>query len=248
MFDGREVAVVVPAKDEEETIAEVVRALVAEECVDRVVVVDNRCTDATAERARQAGAEVVEEGEPGYGRAITRGLDHAFEGGAAFALVTEADGSFRARDAWKLLHYADDGDLVLGTRTTRQMVEQAANMTRTLRLGNLVVAKLLELLWFFPNEPRLTDVGCTYRALGADAWRTLRPDLVEAGPAFSAEMIARAYARGLRVIEIPVTYGQRLGGTSKHTRSLLGAARTALAMLRAILRVRLQTWFGGSDR
>ncbi len=244
MFEDQNVAVVIPAKDEEATIAEVVASFAALECVDRVVVVDNNCNDRTAELAVQAGGEVLVESKPGYGSAIMAGLDHVFETGTELALVTEADGSFAARDAWKLLHYLEDGQLILGTRTTHQMVQQAANMSLLLRIGNLVMAKLLELMWWWPNEPRLTDVGCTYRALGAATWNELRDSLQESGPAFSPEMIARAYARGLRVIEIPVQYGARRGGDSKHTANLMGAARTALSMFRSICRVRAETLFG----
>ena len=239
MFREQALTIVVPALDEEATIAEVVREFGELPCVDRVLVVDNRSTDGTPDAAREAGAEVIEETERGYGSAIRRGLDHAFATGAEIAVVTEADGSFRAEDVWKLLHYLDDGQLVLGTRTTRQMVEQAGNMRGLLRLGNIVMAKLLELLWFFPHEPRLTDVGCTLRGLSAETWAELREGLQEGGPELSPEMICEAYRRGMRVIELPVRYGARRGGESKHSRSLLHVARTALGMLSTICRKRL---------
>lgn len=238
MFRGHSVTVVVPAYNEEQTIAEVVRDFLAQAPVDRVLVVDNNCRDRTAERARRAGAEVVEESAPGYGCAIRGGLDHAVKTGASICVVTEADGSFSGRDAWKLLHYLEDCHMVLGTRTTRQMVEQGANMDKHLRWGNVIMAKLLEAFWYLPHEPRLTDVGCSYRALWADTWRTIRAGTREAGPAFSPEMICAAYQRGLRVIEVPVHYGERLGGESKHSDSFTKVAKTALGMFRAICRKR----------
>src|SRR5262249_37443659 len=80
------------------------------------------------------------------------------------------------------------------------------NMGRLLRWGNVTMAKLLELFWFWPHEPRLTDVGCSYRALWAETWRKLAPGTRESGPAFSPEMICEAYRQGMRVIEIPVHY------------------------------------------
>ncbi|HKX45803.1 MAG TPA: glycosyltransferase family 2 protein [Planctomycetota bacterium] len=228
----------IPAYNEEETIAEVVREFAAHETVDRVVVVDNNCRDRTAERARGAGAEVVAESAPGYGSAIRAGLDHAAATGGGILVVTEADGSFRAQDLWKLLHYLVDCRMVLGTRTTRQMVQQGANMHKLLRWGNVGMAKLLELFWYLPHEPRLTDVGCTYRALWAETWTAIRERTRERGPAFSPEMICAAYQLGLRVIEIPVHYGARLGGDSKHSDSFPKVARTALRMFRTICRKR----------
>ena len=93
--------------------------------------------------------------------------------------------------------------MVLGTRTTRQMVQQGANMRSIMRWGNVTVAKLVELLWYVSSEPRLTDVGCTYRALHRATWNAIRGGLKEAGAPFSPEMICEAFRCGLRVIEIP---------------------------------------------
>lgn len=238
MFEGHSLTVVVPAYNEEQTIAQVVAEFREPACVDRVLVVDNNSRDATAERARAAGAEVLAERTPGYGSAIRAGLDHAFASGAELVAITEADGSFRAHDLWKLLVYLADCDMVLGTRTTRQMIDQAGNMDRKLRFGNIAMAKLLELFWFLPHEPRLTDVGCTYRALWARSWHAIRADTRERGPQFSPEMICAAYRRRLRVIEIPVHYGARLGGESKHSASLAQVTKTALGMFRTICRKR----------
>jgi UDP-N-acetylglucosamine diphosphorylase / glucose-1-phosphate thymidylyltransferase / UDP-N-acetylgalactosamine diphosphorylase / glucosamine-1-phosphate N-acetyltransferase / galactosamine-1-phosphate N-acetyltransferase len=238
MFQGKHVAVVVPAYNEEGTIAGVVEEFLDEPHVDRVIVVDNNCKDATAERAREAGAEVIAESAAGYGCALRAGLDHGVATAADILILTEADGSFRASDVPKFLFYLEDCRMVLGTRTTRQMVEQGANMHKLLRWGNVAMAKLLELFWYLPHEPRLTDVGCTYRALWSSAWEAIREGTREPGPSFSPEMICAAYQRGLRVIEIPVHYGARLGGESKHSQSLLHVSRTALGMFKAICRKR----------
>jgi len=54
--------------------------------------------------------------------------------------------------------------MVIGTRTTRQLIEQGANMEGLLRWGDVIVGKLIEGLWW-GQEPRFTDVGCTYRAI-----------------------------------------------------------------------------------
>jgi glycosyltransferase involved in cell wall biosynthesis len=238
MYREHNVTVVIPAYNEEATIAQVVESFRAVPCVDRVLVVDNNCKDRTAELARAAGAEVIAESKPGYGSALRAGLDHAVKTGGKMLVLTEADGSFSAEDIWKLLSYLPDCRMVLGTRTTRQMVEQGANMDVKLRWGNVAMAKLLELFWYWPHEPRLTDVGCTYRALWAETWTQIQSRTREAGPAFSPEMICAAYQVGLRVIEIPVHYGARLGGTSKHSESFRKVAKTALMMFRTICRKR----------
>ena len=238
MFYDHHVAVVIPAYNEEGTIADVVRDFRSVDCVDRVIVVDNNCRDRTAELARGEGAEVIEESAPGYGCALRAGMTHAADTGADILVVTEADGSFWGKDLWKLAYYLLDANMVLGTRTTKQMVQQGANMDAKLRWGNVAMAKILELFWYFPHEPRLTDVGCTYRALWADTWRSIHPGTTEAGPSFSPEMICEAYRQGLRTIEVPVHYGARMGGESKHSDTLLKVSKTALGMFRTICRKR----------
>ena len=235
MFRDRSVSLVVPAYNEEETIRQVVEEFRQEPHLDEIVVVDNNCPARPAELAAAAGARVVAERRPGYGSALMAGMDAAR--GDIFVLV-EADGSFRARDVQKLLVYLDDAGMVMGTRTTRQMVEQGANMRFLLRWGNVFMAKFLQLCWLRPAEPRFTDVGCTYRALSRDTWHRIRPRLRETGPAFSPEMMCAALQERCRIIEIPVTYSQRLGGESKHSDTFGRQARTAMKMFRTICRKR----------
>jgi glycosyltransferase involved in cell wall biosynthesis len=195
-------------------------------------VVDNCSTDNTAAIAMAKGATVYTVPLKGYGHALKYGMEKAT--GDIFVL-TEADGSFRARDLGKILEYLKDADMVIGTRTTKQLIEQGANMNFMLRLGNLMVAKLIEILWWKSNEPRLTDVGCTYRGIWKDAFIQIRDNLVSHGPEFSPEMIIEPIKNHMRIIEIPVSYHGRLGGNSKHSGSFRSVAMTALKMIKLIL-------------
>lgn len=237
MIQNLRISIVVPAYNEADTIASVVEDFRAHPSVDEVLVVDNRSSDSTGEIARSKGARVVREEAPGYGRACRRGFDEA---SGEILVLTEADGSFRASDLGKLLAYIDVCPMVLGTRTTRQMVEQGANMGFLVRWANVAMAKILEMLWWLPHEPRLTDVGCSYRAIRREAWQRIRGGCREPGPAFSPEMICEAYRRGVRVVEIPLHYHRRLGGQSKHSDSFGKLVKTALSMLGAILRKRFE--------
>jgi glycosyltransferase involved in cell wall biosynthesis len=235
MFRNRTVSLVIPAYNEEETIAHVVEEFRQEPHLDEIVVVDNNCKDRTADLAAAAGARVVAESRPGYGAALMAGMTAAK--GDILVLV-EADGSFRARDVVKLLVYLDDAGMVMGTRTTRQMLEQGANMRFLLRWGNVFMAKFLQLCWLRPAEPRFTDVGCTYRALTRQTFERIKPRLSQTGPAFSPEMMCAALQERCRIIEIPVTYSKRLGGESKHSDTLGRQIRTAWKMWKTIMRKR----------
>lgn len=235
MSPGLRVSIVIPAYNESATIADVVDDFRASPLVEEVIVVDNRSSDGTGDIARAHGARVVREENPGYGFACRRGFDEAH---GDVIVLTEADGSFRALDLPKLLAYIDAAPLVLGTRTTCQMVQQGANMGFVVRWANVAMAKILEGLWYFPHEPRLTDVGCTYRAVRRETWAALRTGCREPGPAFSPEMICEAYRQRMRVVEIPIHYFRRMGGESKHSKGFWKLARTALKMFRTICRKR----------
>lgn len=241
MYRDRTVSLVIPAYNEEQTIGAVVDEFRQVPHLDEIVVVDNNCSDRTAAIAAERGARVVQESAPGYGRALLRGMDEAK---GDVMVLCEADGSFAAADCEKLLIYLDDAGMVMGTRTTRQMVQQGANMQFFLRWGNVFMAKYLQGLWMRPDEPRFTDVGCTYRALTRDTFQAIRPMLTHAGPAFSPEMMCAALIARRRVIEIPVTYRRRAGGDSKHSDTFGRQARTAWAMFKAITAKRLGSWFG----
>jgi dTDP-glucose pyrophosphorylase len=231
-FDRQRVSVVIPAYNEAASIGHVVRDF--RPLADEVVVMDNCSADGTGELAREAGATVYSRQLRGYGDAIMQGMDAAI--GDVLVLV-EADGTFRAKDMGKLLEYLKDADMVIGTRTTRQLIEQGANMDGLLRWGNVVVGKMIEALWW-NLEPRFTDVGCTYRAIWRDAWRKIRPFLTRFDAAFSPEMMIEMLRVEGRVIEVPVSYYGRRGGESKHSSSRWHSVRTGMRMVGVILEKR----------
>jgi glycosyltransferase involved in cell wall biosynthesis len=232
MWQGHRVSVVFPAYNEEAGIAQAVAEFGDIEAVDEVVVVDNNSRDATAPRARAAGARVVNELHQGYGNALRRGLAEA-EG--EYVVLAEPDGTFMAKDVLKLLAYADDFDLVLGTRTTRELIWHGANMGWQLRWGNWVVAKLLQVLF---GGPSLSDCGCTLRLIRRSAAERMLPRFTVGGSHFLPEMVCLALLNGLRLVEVPVNYRVRVG-QSKITGSLGTTVRVGSHMVALILRYRV---------
>ncbi len=234
-FGRSRTSVVIPSRNEQDAIATTVRDFLDSPLVDEVVVVDNGSTDDTVALARAAGARVEQVRCGGYGDTITWGLDHAL---GEILVVVEADHSFRSKDLGKLLEYLKDADMAIGTRTTRQLIEQGTNMHGVVRWANVAAGKVLELLWW-GQEPRFTDVGCTYRALWRDTWVRIRPEITGIGPELSPEMMIEVLQAGMRIVEVPVSYHPRLGGASQHSADYRSLARTALKMLRLIVRRRL---------
>jgi len=236
MYKDHRVSLVIPAYNEEGTIGAVLDDFKGSEPLDEIVVVDNNSSDGTAAAAAKHGVRVITETRQGYGNALRCGMDAA-EGD--ILILTEADGSFKSADVIKFLAYVDDADLVMGTRTAAHLVVPGARMNRIIRMANITVGKFCEGLWVWSNPTRLSDVGCTYRAIWKSAYQKIRPNLIGVGPEFSPEMMAEAMRAGLRIVEIPVNYGLRSAGESKHSTTYGHLARTAWKMIRMILKKRV---------
>jgi hypothetical protein len=178
---------------------------------------------------------VVEERRQGYGFALRRGLAEA---SSDLIILAEPDGTFAGADVVKLLAYADDFDLVLGTRTTRELIWQEANMGWFLRVGNVVVAKLIQ--WLF-DGPSLSDCGCTLRLVRRSALETFQSNLSVGGSHFLPEMVILGLLQHLRVIEVPVNYRGRLG-ESKITGSFRKTIAVGTNMIGLAFAYRLRGW------
>ena len=232
MYGGKRVSVVFPAYNEEHSIGPAVEDFFLPSVVDEVIVVDNNSSDRTAEEAGRTRARVVREPRQGYGHALQRALREA---SGDIIIMAEPDGTFIGRDVLKLLAYADDFDMVCGTRTTRELIWTHANMGWFLRLGNWSVAKLIQLLF---GGPSLSDCGCTLRLTHRAAFTQIRDGLSVGGSHFLPEMVILGLKRRLRIVEIPVNYRGRVG-QSKITGRLSGVLKTGVRMIGLILRHRL---------
>ncbi len=229
MHGPKTVSVVLPAYNEEQYIRSAIDDFFASGVVDEIVVVDNNSRDGTARETLGTEARVVSEMKQGYGYALQRGLREAR---GDIIIMAEPDGTFIGRDVVKLLAYADDFDMVCGTRTTRELIWDQANMGWFLRLGNWSVAKLIQLLY---GGPSLSDCGCTLRLMHRSALETFRDNLTVGGSHFLPEMVILALKRRLKIIEIPVNYRGRVG-ESKITGSFKGTVKTGLRMLGIVVK------------
>ncbi len=232
MYGSRTVSVVFPAYNEGENIRRAIEEFFLPGVVDEVVVVDNNSRDSTAAEAAATGARVVRETRQGYGHALRRGLREAT---GDLVVLAEPDGTFVGRDILKLLAYSDDFDMVCGTRTTRELIWEQANMGWFLRVGNLLVAKMIQVLF---DGPSLTDCGCTLRLTHRQALARFVDDLTVGGSHFLPEMVILGLKRGIKIIEVPVNYRGRIG-ESKITGSFRGVLQTGVNMIVFALKCRL---------
>ena len=143
------VALIIPALNEEESIARVI-AGVPRDLIDEVCVVDNGSTDRTAETARAAGGSVVREERRGYGYACAAGVAAM----SAFDILVfmDGDGSDDASQVRSLIEplEQDEADLVLGSRVLGSRARPPGPHGALLphqRLGNALTTALVRLLY-----------------------------------------------------------------------------------------------------
>ena len=200
------VSVVIPCLDEEEAIAAVVKEVLAQG-VDEVVVVDNGSRDATAIRARAAGANVVFEPQRGYGRACAAGVA-GMRHDAEIVCFLDGDGSdvpdFLAAVVGPVA--LNQADFVMGSRLRGS--REPGSMTPQ----QIVAGRIAGLLMRAVYGVRFTDMS-PFRAIRADELRRL--GMAETTYGWNLEMQMRAAAAGLRIREIPVDHRCRRGGVSK---------------------------------
>ncbi|MBU0980241.1 MAG: glycosyltransferase family 2 protein [Nanoarchaeota archaeon] len=228
MWQGNKISIVLPAYNEGGNIRKAIDDFYSTKVVDEIIVVDNNSRDNTAEEVRKTKARLVQERMQGYGFALRRGLKEAK---GNFIVMCEPDGTFMAKDLFKLLTYTDDFDAVFGTRTSKECIWTGANMNLFLRLGNEFVAKLLE---YFHNGPQLTDVGCTFKLIKRDALGRIQHKFTVGKSHFSPEFMILCIKNRIKTVEIPLNYRPRIG-TSKITGKFWKAFKLGLVMIWLII-------------
>ena len=235
MWGGKRVSLILPTFNEKDSIRRVIEEFQHSGVVDEIVVVNNNAAPGTSAEVAKTCAREVYEPRQGYGAAIRRGFR---EVDGDLILVAEPDGTFCGRDVRKLLAYAEDFEVVYGSRTVKELIWEGANMGLFLKWGNYAVAKLMELLF---NTTSLTDVGCTIRCIRREALHELEPLFTVDGSFFGPEMMVLSILRRHKIIQIPVNYTRRVG-VSSVTGNHWVAFALGLRMIALIFDYRLRSW------
>ena len=229
MIVKKNIKVVIPAYNEEENIAFVLKDIPANLCSE-VVVCNNNSTDATAAKALAHGAIVLLETTAGYGIACLKGLSHIRNnGGCDIVVFLDADYSDYPNEMEKLLAplLNDEADLVIGTRV--KTLRAKGSMTPQQIFGNWLAVTLIKMLF----KHKYTDLG-PFRAI---TWASLEQlNMIDKNYGWTVEMQIKAVKQNLRCVEVPVKYRNRNAGVSKVSGSLKGSVLAGIKIIKTIFK------------
>ena len=230
--------IIIPTYLEAENVGEVVRQVRASAPDADILVVDDSSPDGTADLAKETGAEVgqvdvlvlLEKG--GLGVAYRAGFKHGFSHGYDVIVQMDADFSHDPAALPELLGKIETGaDMAIGSRyvaggnipnwpTTRRVLS---------RVGNLYASTVLGL--------KVRDATSGFRAYRAGVLETVEAGATRAtGYGFQVELAYRAHRLGAEIVEVPITFNDRVRGVSKMSWHIIGEAMS------------LVTWWGVRDR
>lgn len=215
---GSYLVVIIPALNEEITIASVVRAIPREfPGVTRtdVVVIDDGSTDNTKKLATEVGAIVVShQKNMGVGKSYAHGLHVALRLGADFIVSIDADGQFNPADIPTLLAPLIAGEAEVATASRFKDPSKTPQMPPGRLYGNLVLSRLLSYIM----GTRIYDISCGFRACTRDAAMKLN---LSGSYTYTQEMLLDFSFKGIPVAEVPIVVrGTREHGEAKMSSNL----------------------------
>lgn len=210
------IKVIIPAFNEENGIGEVIREI-PKNLISEIVVINNASTDNTEQIAIEAGAIVLREPIPGYGRACLKGIEYLKQTRQVPDVVVflDADHSDYPEEIPELVKPITHGnaDLVIGSRALG--IKEDGSMTPQQIFGNWLATRLLKLFY----GVKFTDLG-PFRAIRFS--KLIELEMQDKTYGWTVEMQLKAAKKGFQCVEVPVRYRRRIGfskisGTVKGT-------------------------------
>ncbi|HMH57781.1 MAG TPA: polyprenol monophosphomannose synthase [Galbitalea sp.] len=211
-----DVLVVIPTYNEIDNLSEMTRRILAANDEVDILVVDDNSPDGTGRLADELSlasdriSVLHRPGKSGIGNAYRAGFGWGLRAGYQYLVEMDGDGSHRPEQLPALLTAARNSDVVLGSRWAPGGSAPNWALHRRLlsRAGSLYARVALALPF--------SDITGGYRVFRATALTALGYQSVEAqGYCFQIEMLWRAREAGLRIVEVPIDFAERLSGSSK---------------------------------
>jgi glycosyltransferase involved in cell wall biosynthesis len=221
--------VIIPALNEERSIGLVLREIDSG-IVNEVVVVDNGSADSTALVAREHGATVLVENNKGYGAACLKGINYIKKSAPDTGIIIfmDADYSDFPEEIESLIQPIVEGkmDMVIGSRVLGKA--EPGSLTPVQRFGNWLSCRLMKLFY----KATFTDLG-PFRAIRFN--QLLNLEMQDRNYGWTVEMQVKAAKKGLKSVEIPVSYRNRIG-QSKVSGTIKGSILAGTKILYTIFK------------
>lgn len=231
LFSIMKVTIIIPALNEEQSIALVLNELKFD-FIHKVIVVNNGSTDNTALVAKESGAVVIDEPQRGYGKACMTGIEEALKDRPDYIAFLDADYSDNPKNLVDLFKKALDGfDLVVGSRVIRKDASKA--LLPQARFGNWLATNLM---FLFFGGTKFTDLG-PFRIIRTSTLKKLQMQDQDFG--WTVEMQAKALIHKINSAEIAVDYKDRIG-KSKISGTVKGSVLAGNKILQTIFKLYLK--------
>lgn len=196
------VSIVIPAFNEEQALAGVLRDLCPWSSRGaEIIVVDDGSTDGTSRVASEAGARVVRHrNNKGYGAALKAGIRAAEH---EIVVTFDADGQFDTSEIEKLVDALDGCDMAVGVRP------QGAGSPTLRKPGKWLLSQTANYL----AQAQIPDLNCGFRALRVETARRFL-NLLPNGFSFTTTLTLAMFKDGYNVAYLPITVRPRTSGTS----------------------------------
>ena len=223
------IGVIIPAHNEEESIAGVIKEIPSS-LVHEIVVVNNHSSDSTARIAKESGATVMDEKRKGYGWACLKGIEYFKSQRTAPEIIVFLDGDYSDYPEELALIVKpiieEDYDLVIGSRTLG--IKEKGSITPQQILGNWLATFLIRIFYHI----HYTDLG-PFRAIKFESLVAL--NMTDKTYGWTVEMQVKAAKKGYKCCEIPVNYRKRIG-VSKVSGTLKGTIGAGFRILLTVFR------------
>lgn len=230
MDKNLKIVVIIPAYNEEYSIAKVVNDI-PKGWVDEVIVVNNNSNDATDVNARNAGATVLHEETPGYGFACLKGIEYIkqLQPSPDIVVFIDADYSDHPEEMPFLIQPIINGmDMVIGSRALGK--RENGSMTFPQVFGNWLATGLLRIIY----NVSYTDLG-PFRAIRYD--KLMEINMQDTTYGWTVEMQLKAAKLKMKITEVPVSYRKRIG-FSKISGTLKGSVMAGYKIISTIFKYR----------